>query len=315
MAIRGEAAGNAENRDIYMMKKLCPFSTWIFAALCVLAPARASAADIRSEAKSEIDVTYKNDGYISARSKAETSKKLKLRTSYVKPDGTKIEYTYDLNGGGDWETYSLQSGNGEYTIGILENVDGRRYSTIQKVNVDVEYSRENAPFLVSAQNVNYAAGSGAVKKAEELCKNAGTDMEKVESIYKYIVETITYDTAKAKKIASGEITGYLPEIENTLETSKGICFDYSSLFAAMLRSQDIPAKLIKGYVALSPEPSYHAWNEVYIKGTGWIRIRSQVYFDGKDWTRMDATLASSNTAGKRTQFLSEDRNYTKDKEY
>jgi len=287
----------------------------IFAAFCVLAPRMAFAADVRIDAKSEIDVTYKNDGYIRARITTKTSKRMRLRTLYAKSDGSKIEYTYDLNGTGVWETYSLQSGNGEYAIYILENVDGRRYSMVQKVDVGIEYSRENAPFLVPTQNVNYSADSNAVKKAEDLSKNADTDLKKVENIYKYIVETITYDTAKAKKIASGEITGYLPEIDDTLKTSKGICFDYSSLFAAMLRSQDIPAKLIMGYVALSQEHSYHAWNEIFVKDIGWIKIRSEVYFDGKSWERMDSTFASSNTAGKRTKFMSEDRNYTKDKEY
>ena len=286
----------------------------ILAVLYAPAPVMAAENDLQSGAKSEIDIANMNDGYIRVRSKIKTTKKLKLRTSYSPPGGTKIEYNYDLNGNGVWETYSLQSGNGKYAIIVFESV-GTRYSPVQTVNIDVKYSRENAPFLVPAQNVNYTEGSMAVKMAEELCKSAVTDMEKVESIYKFIVETITYDKVKAGKIASGEMTGYLPKINDTLETSKGICFDYSSLFAAMLRSQDIPAKLIMGYVAALPKPSYHAWNEIYIKNVGWIRIRSQVYFSGKDWARMDSTFASGNINGARTKFISKDENYTKDKEY
>lgn len=286
----------------------------ISATLYVSAPKMAFAQDVRSAETFEIDVTNKNDGYIRARSKTETSKKLKLRTRYAKPNGTNIEYTYDLNGGGAWETYSLQSGNGEYTILILENVDGSRYRTPITIKIDVQYSRENAPFLVPTQHVNFTPDSNTVKKARELSKNAGTDLGKVESIYKYIVETIKYDKDKADKISSGKIIGYMPTVDDTLDTSKGICFDFSSFFAAMLRSQNIPTKLIMGYVATSPQ-SYHAWNEVYIENIGWIRIRSQVYFDGKDWGRMDSTFASSNTTGKRTQFISEDKNYMKDKEY
>ena len=295
-----------------MLKKLL---TIISVVLCIQVSIMASTADVRSDAKSEIDVTYRNDGYIRARITSKTSKRLRLRTTYAKPDGAKIVYMEELNGNGDWETYSLQSGNGEYTIHILENVIDNRYTTLQTVIVGVEYNRENAPFLIPTQTVNYAVGSNAANKAEDLVKNARTDLEKVERIYKYIVETIKYDTAKAKKIAAGEIVGYLPEIEDTLKTSMGICFDYSSLFAAMLRSQDIPAKLVMGYVALSSTPSYHAWNEIYITDIGWIKIRSEVFFDGKDWERMDSTLASSNTAGKRTKFMSEDKNYAKDKEY
>ena len=282
------------------------------AAAPVLAPAK----DLRSAMKSEIDATNRNNGYIRARSKAETSKKLKLTTSYEKSDGTKLEYRYDLKSAGTWETYSLQSGNGKYTINVLENVTGARYTVVHNVKLDVVYSRENAPFLVSAQNVNYSADSNAVKKAEELCKTAGTDLKKVENVYKYIVETIKYDTNKADKIASGEISAYLPKIDDTLKTSRGICLDYSALLAAMLRSQGVPAKLVTGYVASSSSRAlYHAWNEVYIKNVGWIKIRSNVYFDGKKWGRMDSTFASGNTDGKRTQFIANDKNYAKDKEY
>ena len=286
----------------------------ILAVLYAPAPLMAVETDVQSSTKSEIDITNMNDGYIRARSKSKTTKKLKLITIYTKSGGTKIEYRYDLNSDGTWEKYSLQSGNGKYTILVYENV-GAKYSPIQTVNVDVKYSRENAPFLVSSQNVNYVDGSMVVKKAEELCKSAVTDMEKVENIYKFIVETITYDRVKAGNIVSGKMPGYLPEINDTLKTSKGICFDYSSLFAAMLRSQNIPAKLIMGYVAVSPKPSYHAWNEIYVENVGWIRIRSQVYFGGKGWSRMDSTFAAGNINGARTKFMSDDRNYTNDKEY
>jgi len=300
-----------------MLKKIFGLLFFILLAIAhVFVPPSAFAAeDVRSGSKSEIDIANSNDGYIIARSKSKTSKKLKLRTSYAKSNGTKVDYTYDLNGNGAWEAYSLQSGNGKYTIIIFENVDGSRYSEIQTIKVDVTYSRENAPFLVAAQNVNYNAGSNVVRKATELCKGTSTDLEKVESIYKYIVETISYDTNKAKKIAAGEIVGYLPEIDNTLATSKGICFDYSSMFAAMLRSQGIPAKLIMGYVSASPKPAYHAWNDIYTKEAGWIRIRSQVFFSGKDWSRMDSTYASGNTNGGRTKFLSDNKNYVAEKEY
>jgi transglutaminase-like putative cysteine protease len=298
-----------------MLKNSCVFFI-VLAVLLVPAPKAAfAAADVRSETKSEIDVTNSNNGYISARSTSKTPKRLKIRTSYAKPAGANVEYDYDLNGDSDWETYSLQSGNGKYTVSIFENVDGSRYSQIQTINVDVKYSRKNAPFLVPAQTVNYTDQSNAIKKAEELCKDAATDLKKVENIYKYIVETIKYDTAKANKVAAGELNGYLPKVDDTLETSKGICFDYSALFAAMLRSRNIPAKLIKGYVTVSSKPVYHAWNEVYIAGTGWIRIRSEVHFNGKDWGRMDSTFASGNTSGGKTKFMSEDKNYARDKEY
>ena len=165
-----------------MLKKFSGLNMFliVLAVLPVLA-AKATFAeeDIRSGVKSEIDVANRNDGYIRARSKAITTRKLKLRIAYMKSDGANVVYDYDLNGNSDWEAYSLQSGNGKYTVSINENVDGTRYQQLQTVSIDVEYNREHAPFLVPAQNVNYSAESNVVKKAAELSSGAATDLEKL----------------------------------------------------------------------------------------------------------------------------------------
>jgi transglutaminase/protease-like cytokinesis protein 3 len=56
---------------------------------------------------------------------------------------------------------------------------------------------------------------------------------------------------------------------------------------AMLRSQEIPTKLVIGYTG----SVYHAWVNVYIEGQGWVD--NVIYFDGHDWKLMDPTFASS----------------------
>ena len=56
--------------------------------------------------------------------------------------------------------------------------------------------------------------------------------------------------------------------EDLLAQKKGICFDYAALMTAMLRSQDIPTKLVVGYTG----NLYHAWINVYLEGQGWVVI-------------------------------------------
>ena len=46
-----------------------------------------------------------------------------------------------------------------------------------------------------------------------------------------------------------------------------MCYDFSSLFAAMCRSEGIPCALTKGYAG----SSYHAWNKVNLNGS-WYQI-------------------------------------------
>lgn len=76
----------------------------------------------------------------------------------------------------------------------------------------------------------------------------------------HISNNIKYDKKKAYLVKYG----YVPSIDSTIESKSGICHDYAVLTAAMLRSVDIPTKLIMGYK--SDILAYHAWNEVYING-------------------------------------------------
>ena len=79
----------------------------------------------------------------------------------------------------------------------------------------------------------------------------------------------------------------LPVVDETLESKKGICFDYAALLAAMLRSQQIPTRLGTGNTTIE----YHAWVEVYIEGKGWIN--PDILLHAKKWSRMDPTFDAS----------------------
>lgn len=178
----------------------------------------------------------------------------------VEKDG--VKYIYNLVSGID--TLPLQMGSGLYEISLLGSNDGRRFRklTEQTINATLE---ENAVFLSSSQTVNWNDESEVAILAKELTKDAETDSEKFEAIHTYIVNNVSYDYNKANNLPKG----YIPNPESTLEEGLGICYDFAALTASMLRSVDIPTKLIKGYSAYTPV--YHAWNEVLIDGE-WIVV-------------------------------------------
>jgi len=107
-------------------------------------------------------------------------------------------------------------------------------------------------------------------------------LEKVETIYNYVTTNIKYDYEKAATVQSG----YLPDLDHVLKVKKGICFDYAALMTGMLRSQNIPCKLVVGYA----NTEYHAWISVYSPETGWVD--GVIYFNGVNWQQMDPTFAS-----------------------
>ncbi len=190
---------------------------------------------------------------------------VKLKVT-VEKSGKRV--TYDLRNDGTAEYYPLQFGEGEYKVSVLENISGTKYKYVQSQTINLDLDDVNKVYLASVQNINWNEEMNAIKKAKELTKGMKTDKEKVKAVYQYIVSNISYDYDKLKTLDNA----YLPNIDETLEKRKGICYDYSSTFAAMLRSLGIPAKLVKGY-STSTGSVYHAWNEVYMSDTGkWIIV-------------------------------------------
>lgn len=230
----------------------------ILVALLVLNSGQALAS---SRSFPTIIETSLSQGLISVNYDGSNPNRIKLMVE----KGT-TRYFYDVNGN---DSFGLQMGNGTYNIAVLENIEGNRFRVVSRRTVELAISDYKKVFLNSVQNVNWNENMEAIKKAKELTKDAKTDIEKVQAIYNYIVANIKYDYDKLNNLTSD----YLPNIDETLKTGKGICYDYSSLMAAMLRSLGIPTKLTTGYTPNAK--TYHAWNEVYIQSQNrWVIIDS-----------------------------------------
>ena len=244
-----------------------------------------------------IDYSNAKDGYVCVAWKDGGTPKLKVLIKG--PGGT--TYQYNLRTDGKYDTYPLSDGNGTYTVGVYKNVSGTEYATALSGNVSAKLTDEFAPFVRPNQYVNFTSGSQAVAKAAEICDGAADNLAKVEAVYKFVVNNLTYDKEKAQTVKSG----YLPDVDATLNTKKGICFDYASLMAAMLRSQGVPVKLVVGYTG----DAYHAWLNVWGEKEGWIE--GKIYFDGKVWKLMDPTFASTGSQSEEImRYIGNGSNYT-----
>lgn len=255
----------------------------------------ASGVSVKKNSKAEIDYSNTKDGYVMARFTASTTKRLKVQV--VGPSTT---YSYDLPAG-VWVTFPLSDGDGTYKVMVAENTTGTKYAVVVSISFKVALEDEFAPFIRPNQYVDYASAPNTIEKAAELTKDVSDPLEKVAKVYDYVVNTLTYDKEKAKNVKSG----YLPVLDTVLEEKKGICFDYAALMAGMLRSQEVPCKLVVGYAG----KAYHAWINVWTEESGWID--GVIYFDGTTWQRMDPTFASS---GKRSdsimKYIGDGSNYT-----
>lgn len=243
-----------------------------------------------------IDYSNTSDGYIMAKY---TGKSSKVKISITQPDG--VAQVYNLRTDGEFDTFSLPDGNGTYSVLIAENVKGNAYAQVAAISFKVKLSSETAPFEIPNQYVNYDANSLITKKAASICKGKTDMIEKVNAVYTWIVENVTYD----KKLAQTVASGHLPDLDRIVNDKKGICLDYAGAMTAMLRSQGVPTKLIVGYAG----EVYHAWISVYSEETGWVY--NVIYFDGKDWHRMDPTFAATANSSKTVmKYIGTGSNYS-----
>ena len=241
-----------------------------------------------------IDASNTSQGYVMVKYNG-TNEKVKLQITC--PDQSC--YTYLISDRGAYDTFPLTAGNGSYALQVLENVAGDTYtvSLAQSINVSIE--DEFLPFLYPNQYVNFHTDSKAVSKGSDLAKDTYSDLDVVQNIYNYVIKNISYDTEKAQNVSYG----YVPDIDDTLSSKKGICFDYAALMTSMLRSQNIPTKLEVGYSG----DAYHAWISTYIDDKGWVD--DIIQFNGDTWQIMDPTLAATNDSATVKKYVGDGSHY------
>ena len=243
-----------------------------------------------------IDLSHTDQGYMTV---LYTGNASRANVQITGPDGA--NYKYFFSPSPDYIPITFTGGEGSYIVSAYENIGNDQYVSLFTETVDVSLKDEFLPYLYPNQYVSFAEDSAAVKKAAELASGADTDIDFLSDVYNYVIANVSYDDEKAMNVQ----IGYLPDIDETMRTKKGICFDYAALMAGMLRSQGVPCKMAIGY---SNEVK-HAWIDVYIEGTGWID--RAIEFNGEEWKLMDPTFASSAEDQEAVQeYIGDGCNYT-----
>lgn len=268
------------------LRKLAKKAAAVLAAVCLAAAPLTSYGMVRTpiasgtttygNSKVTIDASNAGQGYVMIKY---TGSNGKIKVQITK--GT--TYTYNLNARDAYEVFPFTEGDGSYSVKVFENISGNQYAQAFSQNIQVTLENQYVPFLYPNQYVNFNQNSNAVAVSNQVAAGATEQLDIVTKVFEYVVTNLTYDYNKAATVQSG----YLPNVDSTLATKNGICFDYASLMTSMLRAQDIPTKLVVGYTG----QLYHAWISVYLRNQGWVE--NVIYFDGTNWSLMDPTFASS----------------------
>ena len=196
-----------------------------------------------------------------------------------------MAYNYDMPGDGSAICVPVNMGDGSYRFRIMQNTSANNYVELDSVTLDVDLENEFAPYLLPNVFCSYDGNSACCGLALDLVGDSDASWKALAAVCDWVTENISYDHAKAAEL-SGK-TGYVPNPDETLASRRGICFDYSSLAAAMLRRVGVPAKIVTGYV---DDDIYHAWIMVYVDGEWHTAVFNVLE---KTWSRCDVTFAAT----------------------
>jgi len=116
----------------------------------------------------------------------------------------------------------------------------------------------------------------SAKLARQMREEAGSDTAYIEAVLAKFHEEEYFYTLQPPPLGSSPVDRFL------FDTRQGFCEHYASAFAFMMRSADIPSRIVLGYQGGEINPigghlivrqsDAHAWTEVWLERYGWYRI-------------------------------------------
>lgn len=266
--------GRAPKGGIFMKK--CYVSVLMVVSIIVnliIVPVFASSASyVKNGVKLDKPDKKQVEGYIRISGSTNNSR-IKLMVS-----GADNQVWYDVkldNGKFDEEIWFDKQG--KYTIEIMVNEYDRKYS--YGPGITVENTEELDKYLIPAKHIE-SSNEEIINTAREITKSCSNDLEKARTIYDWVTDNIQFDYDKLLRHKNGQYDNEYGAL-NTINSGKGVCYDYATLAAALCRSLGLRAKVAEGDLNNGPLKGFHAWNEIYIG-------------ESNSWISIDTTLGATN---------------------
>lgn len=154
----------------------------------------------------------------------------------------------------------LSEGNGTYEIELCnvivnENGVGEISGNTEKVKIEIKDTDEK---------LFTTAGTNSVPELDIIKSTEFVNMT-IDEIYKYFCD-FEYDKMLANAVENGTVTEHKVDLNLVIENKKGVCIDIATAMVSVLRSKNIPCKLVYGYM----NNSYHSWVEIFNEDEEWV---------------------------------------------
>lgn len=168
----------------------------------------------------------------------------------------------------------------KFKVTIKRDCKTDTYTEIIPARTDSVLNAETTPFLVPTEKIE-CDDPELISKAKEITDGIFTDYKKAQAIFEYVNVNMSYDESStyANKGAL-----------SALESMRGVCEEFATLFAALCRAVEVPTRLIEGYKIAPAENqsgdvipneftlSNHLWAEIYLQDFGWVPVEPTVIY-------------------------------------
>lgn len=169
----------------------------------------------------------------------------------------------------------------QYQITRTIQTSGIHYKTdLSKTSGNYSSFSDYSKYTAAADKIE-SDNQAIIDKSKELFNGISNPYYKAKKAYEFVNSYMNYDENIKNKGAL-----------SALQTSKGVCEDYSELFAALLRASGVPARVVTGFWTFndsfnnniaSGDKSRHAWAEYYLPEYGWIAVEpTNVLYKGSN---------------------------------
>lgn len=171
---------------------------------------------------------------------------------------------------------------------------------------NTKFSKDNSDLQKYLQQTEYIDFENSIVKdlSEVLGLSKLNAIECAKEILKTINQAtgfIEYDSQLARQISMGNTYGR--SASETLNIKKGTCGEFTNVFIALMRLNNIPTKYVQGYWIAPEGQTLHAWAEFYDENKGWISVDPQVgmfgitkyqvkILEGIDFSKIGADFSS-----------------------
>lgn len=185
-------------------------------------------------------------------------------------------------------------------IGSYENRKGifsiNRLAPGEKTDIIISYqlnlnqtsnlpAHELSEYLLPSEKIE-SSHSAIINLSNQLTTDKLNDYDKAQALYVFLRDHIKYNTSSPHR-NKGAL--------NALKSAEGVCEEYASLFVALCRAANIPARQINGFA--DPKATGEVWDistgEV-VSLSGYRHSWAEFYDSDKGWIVIDPTFDAHN---------------------